>query len=126
MSQPPSDKDRDEWGVVQRLHVKADTATALKAVCEIAFTEHNSGAASYAVKDGWLHLYWSDADGTKLPFRIKTPQALFEFVSNWLEQADFNDDQPDTDGSTKRGFCAKNDYGYTMLKIKPEWIIYGK
>ena len=115
-----------EWGVVQKLVIEADTKTALLAACQIAFTEHSSGAESYEVRDGALHLFWADAEGAKLPFKLKTPEALYEFVSGWLAEAEPTDEQPDTDGTVKKGFRAEHDYGYLLLRIKPTWIVYGK
>ena len=125
MSASPPSLSRHEWGVLQHLHVEADTATALRAICQMAFTEHCRGAEAYEVRDGELRLLWADSQGVKLPFRLDTPDAVYEFVSRWLKQQDYGA-EPDTDGSTKRGFCARHDYGYVFLKIKPAWIVYGK
>lgn len=121
-SSTPSLRD---WGVVQDLRIAADTETALRAACEIMFTEHSKGADSYAVKDGVLLLFWCDADGTKLPFVLDTAKKVFEFVSNWLDQAE-RGPETDTDGSVKAGFRIENGHGYIFMRVKPEWIVYGK
>lgn len=115
----------DDWGVLQEMVIEADTETALRAACQIAFTEHSHGAESYEDRNGVLRLLWADAEGTKLPFKLTTPEAVYEFVSRWLEQAEY-DESPDTDGSTKKGFRAEHDHGYVFLTIKPTWIVYGK
>mgnify|MGYP001577101372 CR=1 FL=1 len=114
-----------EWGVLQALVIEADTETALRAACQLGFTEHSHGAEAYEVRDGVLRLLWADTEGTKLPFKLTTPEAVYEFVSRWLAQSEYGE-EPDTDGSTKKGFRAEHDYGYIFMKFKPEWIVYGK
>lgn len=121
----PQHKEKYEWGVLQKLVIEADTETALRAACQLGFTEHSHGAASYDVKDGVLRLLWSDTEGVKLPFKLTTPEAVYEFVFRWLAQAEYGE-EPDTDGDTKKGFCAESDYGYVFMKFTPTWIIYGK
>lgn len=125
MNDMPSDKHSTEWGVLQHFELEADTDAALRSACELAFTEHSHGADAYEVRDGELRLYWCDAEGQKLPFNLKTPEAVYEFVSRWLAEQQYPE-SPDTDGSAKKGFRAESDYGYVFIKFKPTWIIYGK
>lgn len=118
-------KGNDDWGVLQKMVIEADTETALRAACQLAFTEHSHGAESYEVRDGTLLLLWADEEGTRLPFNLTTPEAVYEFVSRWLAQSVYGE-SPDTDGSVKKGFRAEHDYGYVFMKVTPTWIVYGK
>jgi hypothetical protein len=115
-----------DWGVVQKLVIEADTETALRAACEVVFTEHSCGCSHYRVDDGTLVLLWGEEKGAKeLPFDLDSPKAVEEFVSRWLAQAEYRE-EPDTDGSTKRGFRIETAHGYVLMKVKPTWIVYGK
>lgn len=122
MTNKPDDR---AWGVVQELVIEADTPTALRAGCTIAFTYNTKGVESYAVENGSLVLFWSDTTGIKLPFCLNSVDAVFEFVSRWLSQAQYGR-ETDTDGSVKKGYRIEIDHGYVFMRIKPTWIVYGK
>ncbi|MNK14345.1 hypothetical protein D3C87_324560 [compost metagenome] len=125
-----------EWGVVPHLEVHADTLTSLKAVCTIALTYHPS-AKGWLVKehsDGvpQLLIFWSeDSHMKEFISEIDDAEELAQMIWKWLKVKGRYDKSEayDTDGDLKEGFIATTeDMGNwrSMLKIIPEYIVYGK
>jgi hypothetical protein len=64
-----------------------------------------------------------------------TVDEISNFVWGWLKRVDYGD-EPDTDGSTGKGFYFRaRDFGNSMkgcdeyavgVIVSPEWFIYGK
>lgn len=83
---------------------------------------------------------WGAPDTTnavKLPYSMNAQQAA-DFAWGWLMQFDwkeFGDQEPDTDGSTTKGFritvhAPIEDHDplrfYSVFCVKPQWMVYGK
>lgn len=124
-------KDHD-WGVVEKLLVAADTATALRAAATIALTEHRA-VSHFKVADGSLTFYWSDpgthTNANALLTPIDDAEALAREIERWLATQDYGRER-DTDGSCKKGYRFEGADGcgwhYSVCKVTPMWIIYGK
>jgi hypothetical protein len=139
------------WGVIQNLDVEADTEQAIKGAVMIALTE-NKRVTHFRVEDltdlplpyefgadhepnyagaNRLTLLWhpdKDTDN-ELPFELTTPTEVTDFIVQWLEKkGKWPTLVPDTDGSTEAGFRIENSWTpfYTVLKVTPIWIVYGK
>lgn len=116
-----------KWGVVQALMVEADTHESLLAAVTIALTAHQE-VSYWGQKQETLILYWSAADNSRLlPSPLKDPLRITQMIEDWLEtSARYPSDEPDTDGSIRKGYRVEIAYGYVTLQVTPVWIVYGK
>lgn len=119
------------WGVVQRMHIEADTYTSILAGCSIACVEHTT--AKYFKESNTecgnkLELLWyKEYDSLELPFELTTPTEIAIFVRQWLEKrAVYPKEQPDTDGDCSEGFTLSTGYSGILISVEPTWIVYGK
>lgn len=117
-----------EWGVVPKFEIEADTFDALQASCVIILTEHSS-ISHWRFTEKSLELLWTeDENSHPLPFRITEPSDLAVVISKWLKNSAAYEDEPDTDGSSKKGYTISNKTNNWRVGciVKAEWIIYGK
>lgn len=111
----------NDWGVVARLDVIADTVTALKAALTIALTEHSTamGWATFQIVDKngvaspgeHLALYWAQPhpggsyDFNRFLSSSSDAETLAAQASVWLKTAIAPPDPySGGDGSSKKGF----------------------
>lgn len=89
---------------------------------------------AYKVEKNTMILYWNakGKDIQKLPYPM-TPEQAAQFVWGWLENANPDGHEPDTDGSVGKGWELKSrswtlweDETYSYITIKPVWFVYGK
>lgn len=78
-----------------------------------------------------LTLLWYPDKPTdnELPSELTTVDEITEFIAKWLEmKGKWPSLEPDTDGSIQEGFRVENSWSpfYTVIKITPIWIVYGK
>jgi hypothetical protein len=134
--------------VIQQLCVEADTIQALKGAIMIAMVE-NKKVTHFRVEQltekpltyekvdssligaNRLTLLWArdNQQDNELPFELNTVEEVTDFVTQWLEKkAEWPTEKPDTDGSVDAGFRVENSRSpfYTVVKITPTWIVYGK
>lgn len=124
--------------IVAFMEVKADKPNNLKRAFHIGFSSWNDEtkkATHYDITDeDGLTFYdgviGNNADALPLPFPMSTELAI-EMALEWLEKVDYSKycKQHDTDGSNTKGFYIRGSgYGhlYTILSIKPEYIVYSK
>lgn len=144
------ERNRD-WGTVQELKVEADTVQALRGAVMIAMVDGHKVThfrvetiTKEAVEDSFedritdnmiganqLTLLWHQDEPTdnELPFELTTVDEITDFIVQWLEKkAQWPAEWPDTDGSIQAGFRAENSWSpfYTVIRITPTWIVYGK
>lgn len=122
-------------GLLQVFEVASDDDDLLKIALQLPWKWHKGGATHYRVKrqeDGGdtLCLMWAHDNGPgvqALPFPLKTPEAMFNFASEWLrEGATYPAEQPDTDGSVSRGWRVGARDFYSVAEVKAEYIVYSK
>lgn len=131
----------DSRGLVE-FNVVTDVAANLEPICKIALT-WNTGISHYRVvpyDDGSvaLYLFWHDCKGrnTPLPFELKEPKVMADFILNWLKQNDkYPNDYYGGDGHLEKGIritseCNHNDVRedsfYMVAAVEPEWVYYSK
>lgn len=120
-----------DWGVVQELVVEADTDTALLAAITIAMTyqsRYNHFVLKTEEGSVKLLLKWASDTSKVNAFlsELTTPEEVLAEAKRWLKTAAYGP-EPDTDGSTKKGFRVMLRDGWeNCLCISPEWIVYGK
>lgn len=120
-----------------RIQITAVETSILRSVVELAMTlksktkdcqwytiDEENGIVFYARQP-------SNPLAVKLPFPLDA-EGIADFARRWLPHADYPR-EPDTDGSTSRGWeadsgmhgCIADDYGAVIL-IRPWWAVYGK
>lgn len=131
----------DSSGLVE-FNIVTDVAANVEAICKIALT-WNKRISHYRVvpyddKSVALYLFWSDCSGRNipLPFELKEPKVMADFILNWLKQNDnYPDDYYGGDGHNEKGIritseCNHNDVQmdsfYMVAACEPEWVYYSK
>ena len=117
------------WGVVQRLQIEADTYQGLLGGIMVATVEHKTveGFSVVTEPDGGnrLHLHWHGGD--PLPFKLTGADEIATFIRAWLEKNGvWPTEEPSTDGDTNKGFRLDVRDAYDVVVVKPTYIIYGK
>jgi hypothetical protein len=117
-------------GILQELIVASDTEQNLRLALSLPF-QWNSILSHYkfGARDGfsWIEFcsYGYEAT-TPLPFPIKSPDDLFNFVSAWLKSA-LRGDEVDYDGSSTEGWqVSKGTHYSSVIRVETKWIEYHK
>lgn len=133
-------------GLVEELNIASDGEENLLHALAIPLTWHGSGASHYAVSKSErggdvIHFFWTDQSSDydagharierrpiPLPFRLDTPEKLFNFVKAWLEEKgrDFGPESQG-DGTDKEGWrvsCGRD--FYEICRVEARWNYYGK
>ena len=103
----------------------------LKEALELACTDYRNAKGFVKTKDK-LVFYWlaENNEATPLPVPM-SGEELVPIVVKWLKEEAEYPEEPDIDGSCRRGFrittegCSSG-WSYIMFQVLPEWILYHK
>lgn len=118
-----------ENGLIQALTVEADTLNALSGAVQIALVGHNKITHYNMAEDGSsLELRWTrHSMCEKLPFPLIDRDEITAFIEKWLlTTAVYPEAEYDGDIDYVAGFRVTTGDFYSVLKIEPIWIAYGK
>jgi hypothetical protein len=77
-----------------------------------------------------VSLYWAAPPASEKAIQTLAPWGAADVTQNimgWLAHSAQYPPEPDTDGSTKRGWrIISMQTGYILCTITPRWIVYGK
>ena len=129
----------EDWGVIQKFILEADTETALLNAINILMTDHTHLVGfSEAVANGIpvLAVHWYNAPGiNKFIVVATTGEHIVDALLVWVKDKckSENVKQPDIDGSLRAGYrvCTYiEDYYHNISNvafyIQPKWIEYHK
>lgn len=99
------------------------------AAIAMAMSDHKK-ALSYKIDDNELIMYWSEDEGTSLPYAMRV-DGVIDFAWNWLKSITYSN-PPDTDGSCSKGWkvSTRQDFdsyeNYYMFSVTAEWMVHSK
>lgn len=115
-------------------NLRHDKKAFFEKMFEIAFDQYK--ATYYTSNENELVFYWSDP-GIKGAVPLMHPHDPSEAAAEawgWLTKIAKYEQEPDHDGSNKKGYIIQNDKKwsqvngsfYGILKVSPTWCMYGK
>jgi hypothetical protein len=122
------------------MHTEIKVTAAGKEMFSLAMQismNHFKNIEAYKIDKGHLVLSWCFDEKfpngySKLPYKMNVGQAI-DFVWGWLLANEPMEREPDTDGSTGKGFrLYHRDFNayesdtYSLLHVRPIWMVYGK
>ena len=124
-------------GLLQTLDISSDNTEVLQLALQLPWTWDSSGMThmetgrvfgNYRGDRGADYIAFFPFDCGELlalPYAIKTPAMLFDFVRRWLASANYGE-PPDTDGSLSWGWRVTRPCFPGVVAVQTAWIIYEK